>query len=67
MKKEDLRSQSVLKERSLGSLIITKSFIFEIEFGNGLIIIFGVGAEYFCTDVLVINVLSISFGGDFDL
>lgn len=67
MKKEDLRSQSVLKERSLGSLIITKSFIFEIEFGNGLIFISRVGAEYFCIAVLVINVLSKRFGGDFDL
>ena len=38
-----------------------------MEFGNGLIIIFRVGAAYFCTAVLAINFLSISFGGDFDL
>ena len=60
------RVQSILKERSLGSFIKTKSFIFEIEFDIGLTNIFRGEKEYVCSAVLVSNVLCIDFDGDFD-
>ena len=59
------RAQSILKERSLGALIKTKSF--EIEFDIGVTNLFRGGEEYVCSAVLVSNVLCIdSFDEDFD-